>query len=56
MRATTLSAPETVEAEAQPRLNRRQAAKLLKISYKAFLNKLKALEEEKQVLKSHPGA
>ncbi|MEO8726097.1 MAG: sigma-54 dependent transcriptional regulator [Acidobacteriaceae bacterium] len=35
--------------------NRRQAAKLLKISYKAFLNKLKALEEEKQGLKTPPG-
>lgn len=29
--------------------NRRQAAKILKISYKAFLNKLKALEEEKHI-------
>jgi transcriptional regulator with PAS, ATPase and Fis domain len=31
----------------QTKWNRRQAAKILKISYKAFLNKLKAMEEEK---------
>ena len=30
---------------AQTRWNRRQAAKILKISYKALLNKLKAMEE-----------
>ena len=30
----------------QTRWNRRQAAKILKISYKALLNKLKAMEEE----------
>jgi DNA-binding NtrC family response regulator len=29
----------------QTRWNRRQAAKILKISYKALLNKLKAIEE-----------
>ncbi len=29
----------------QTRWNRRQAAKILKISYKALLNKLKAMEE-----------
>jgi two-component system response regulator AtoC len=34
---------------AQTRWNRRQAAKILKISYKALLNKLKAMEEQKQV-------
>jgi len=30
---------------AQTRWNRRQAAKILKVSYKALLNKLKAIEE-----------
>ena len=30
---------------AQTRWNRRQAARILKISYKALLNKLKAMEE-----------
>lgn len=33
---------------AQTRWNRRQAAKILKISYKALLNKLKAMEENSQ--------
>ncbi len=33
---------------AQTRWNRRQAAKILKISYKALLNKLKAMEENTQ--------
>lgn len=33
---------------AQTRWNRRQAAKLLKISYKALLNKLKLIEEQNQ--------
>jgi DNA-binding NtrC family response regulator len=32
----------------QTRWNRRQAAKILKISYKALLNKLKAMEEQSQ--------
>ena len=32
----------------QTRWNRRQAAKILKISYKALLNKLKAMEEQDQ--------
>ncbi len=31
----------------QTRWNRRQAAKILKISYKALLNKLKIIEEDK---------
>jgi DNA-binding NtrC family response regulator len=31
---------------AQTRWNRRQAAKILKISYKALLNKLKLIEEQ----------
>jgi DNA-binding NtrC family response regulator len=30
----------------QTRWNRRQAARILKISYKALLNKLKAMEEQ----------
>lgn len=34
---------------AQTRWNRRQAAKILKISYKALLNKLKVIEEHRQV-------
>jgi two-component system, NtrC family, response regulator AtoC len=34
---------------AQTRWNRRQAAKILKISYKALLNKLKAMEEHNQI-------
>lgn len=34
---------------AQTRWNRRQAAKILKISYKALLNKLKAMEENSEV-------
>ncbi len=34
---------------AQTRWNRRQAAKILKISYKALLNKLKAMEEQGKV-------
>src|SRR5581483_1407427 len=34
---------------AQTRWNRRQAAKILKISYKALLNKLKIIEEQDQV-------
>jgi len=33
---------------AQTRWNRRQAAKILKVSYKALLNKLKAIEEQDQ--------
>ena len=34
---------------AQTRWNRRQAAKILRISYKALLNKLKAMEEQNQL-------
>jgi DNA-binding NtrC family response regulator len=33
---------------AQTRWNRRQAAKILRISYKALLNKLKLIEEQNQ--------
>ncbi len=38
---------------AQTRWNRRQAAKILKISYKALLNKLKAMEEHNQIQTRH---
>jgi DNA-binding NtrC family response regulator len=34
---------------AQTRWNRRQAAKILKVSYKALLNKLKAMEEQNKI-------
>jgi DNA-binding NtrC family response regulator len=39
----------------QTRWNRRQAAKILKISYKALLNKLKAMEEAKAQVKNPVG-
>jgi two-component system response regulator AtoC len=38
---------------AQTRWNRRQAAKILKISYKALLNKLKAMEEQNKGQHKH---
>jgi len=38
---------------AQTRWNRRQAAKILKISYKALLNKLKAMEEHNKAQIEH---
>jgi len=38
---------------AQTRWNRRQAAKILKISYKALLNKLKAMEEQPKAQAKH---
>jgi len=38
---------------AQTRWNRRQAAKILKISYKALLNKLKAMEEQSKAQPKH---
>jgi DNA-binding NtrC family response regulator len=38
---------------AQTRWNRRQAAKILKISYKALLNKLKAMEEQPKAQPKH---
>jgi DNA-binding NtrC family response regulator len=45
-RAAMQAAREAIErVMAQTRWNRRQAAKILKISYKALLNKLKAMEE-----------
>jgi two-component system, NtrC family, response regulator AtoC len=39
---------------AQTRWNRRQASKILKISYKALLNKLKAMDEQNQVESMKP--
>ncbi len=48
-RAAMLAEREAIERVlAQTRWNRRQAAKILKISYKALLNKLKAIEEQNQ--------
>ncbi|HYG99716.1 MAG TPA: sigma-54 dependent transcriptional regulator [Terriglobales bacterium] len=41
---------------AQTRWNRRQAAKILKISYKALLNKLKAMEENTSLQSKHHSA
>lgn len=41
---------------AQTRWNRRQAAKILKISYKALLNKLKAMEEQSKGQPKQPHA
>jgi two-component system, NtrC family, response regulator AtoC len=41
---------------AQTRWNRRQAAKILKISYKALLNKLKAMEEQTKAQSKHEEA
>jgi two-component system, NtrC family, response regulator AtoC len=40
---------------AQTRWNRRQAAKILRISYKALLNKLKAMEEQNKGQAKQPG-
>jgi DNA-binding NtrC family response regulator len=36
----------------QTKWNRRQAAKILKVSYKALLNKLKLIEEEQEQVQS----
>jgi transcriptional regulator with PAS, ATPase and Fis domain len=48
-RAAMMAEREAIERVlAQTRWNRRQAAKILKISYKALLNKLKAIEEQNQ--------
>lgn len=48
-RAAMLAEREAIERVlAQTRWNRRQAAKILKISYKALLNKLKAIEEQNE--------
>ena len=49
-RAAMLAEREAIERVlTQTRWNRRQAAKILKISYKALLNKLKAMEEHDRV-------
>ena len=49
-RAAMLAEREAIERVlAQTRWNRRQAAKILKISYKALLNKLKIIEEQNQI-------
>jgi DNA-binding NtrC family response regulator len=56
-RAAMLAEREAIERVlTQTRWNRRQAAKILKISYKALLNKLKAMEERDRVAQSkqHP--
>jgi DNA-binding NtrC family response regulator len=46
-RAAMLAEREAIERVlAQTRWNRRQAAKILKVSYKALLNKLKVIEEQ----------
>lgn len=48
-RAAMLAEREAIERVlAQTRWNRRQAAKILRISYKALLNKLKLIEEQNQ--------
>ena len=48
-RAAMAAEREAIERVlAQTRWNRRQAAKILKISYKALLNKLKVIEEQNQ--------
>jgi DNA-binding NtrC family response regulator len=48
-RAAMMAEREAIERVlAQTRWNRRQAAKILKISYKALLNKLKVIEEQNQ--------
>ena len=48
-RAALLAEREAIERVlAQTRWNRRQAARILKISYKALLNKLKAMEQNQQ--------
>jgi two-component system, NtrC family, response regulator AtoC len=41
---------------AQTRWNRRQAARILKVSYKALLNRLKAMEEKNQIQSKQPSA
>jgi len=53
-RAAMLAEREAIERVlAQTRWNRRQAAKILKVSYKALLNKLKAMEEHDQANKGN---
>jgi transcriptional regulator with PAS, ATPase and Fis domain len=54
-RAAMLAEREAIERVlAQTRWNRRQAARILKISYKALLNKLKAMEENAAVQSRPP--
>jgi len=51
-RAAMKAEQEAIERVlAQTRWNRRQAAKILKISYKALLNKLKAMEQQSRLAK-----
>ncbi len=53
-RAAMLAEREAIERVlAQTRWNRRQAAKILKVSYKALLNKLKAMEEHNRTDNEH---
>jgi len=55
-RAAMLAEREAIERVlTQTRWNRRQAAKILKISYKALLNKLKAMEEANPHVKNPTG-
>lgn len=56
-RAAMLAEREAIERVlTQTRWNRRQAAKILKISYKALLNKLKAIEEQNNGQPKHNSA
>src|SRR5205814_3723833 len=56
-RAAMLAEREAIERVlTQTRWNRRQAAKILKISYKALLNKLKAMEEQSKGQPKHSHA
>jgi two-component system, NtrC family, response regulator AtoC len=51
-RAAMKAEQEAIERVlAQTRWNRRQAAKILKISYKALLNKLKVMEQQSRLAK-----
>jgi transcriptional regulator with PAS, ATPase and Fis domain len=53
-RAAMLAEREAIERVlTQTRWNRRQAAKILKVSYKALLNKLKAMEEQNRADNQH---
>ena len=56
-RAAQLAEREAIERVlTQTRWNRRQAARILKISYKALLNKLKAIERTDGSHKEQPNA
>ncbi|HEV2112760.1 MAG TPA: sigma-54 dependent transcriptional regulator, partial [Terriglobales bacterium] len=56
-RAAHLAEREAIERVlAQTRWNRRQAARILKISYKALLNKLKLMEQNEQAQNKQPPA